>query len=105
MVQSAYISLTVVRSLELGSTKLQANSPVSYWLAPNYLSETTITTDYPVPTDGLTLFYFFTFDGVRTVEGKEDDMGHNRHPLSPLFHKAHDLVNAAREAAGLTDQD
>jgi len=66
-------------------------------LAPQYLSETSITTTYPVPTDGLTKFYFLTFDGVRTVEGKEDDMGNNRHALSPLFHKAHELIGAARE--------
>jgi len=66
-------------------------------LAPKYLSETSITTNYPVPTDGLTLFYFLTFDGVRTVEGKEDGMGNNRHVLSPLFHKAHELIAAARE--------
>ena len=66
-------------------------------LAPNYLSETTITTNYPVPTDGLTRFYFLTFDGVRTVEGKEDDMGNNQHAFSPLFHKAHELIGAARE--------
>jgi len=66
-------------------------------LAPEYLSETTITTTYPVPSAGLTKFYFLTFDGVRTVEGKDDDMGYNRHPLSPLFHKAHDVIGAARE--------
>ena len=66
-------------------------------LAPQYLSDTTITTTYPVPTDGLTKFYFLTFDGVRTVEGKEDDMGNNRLALSPLFHKAHELIGAARE--------
>src|ERR1044072_5618405 len=66
-------------------------------LAPQYLSETSITTTYPVPTGGLTKFYFLTFDGVRTVEGKEDEMGNNRHALSPLFHKAHELIGAARE--------
>jgi hypothetical protein len=66
-------------------------------LAPHYLSETLLTTDYPVPTDGLTKFYFLTFDGVRTVEGSQDDMGNNRHTFSPLFHKAHDLIAAARE--------
>ena len=66
-------------------------------LAPQYVSETSITTNYPLPALGLTKFYFLTFDGVRTVEGKEDDMGNNRHALSPLFHKAHDLIGAARE--------
>ena len=66
-------------------------------LAPEYLSETSITTNYPVPTDGFTRFYFLTFDGVRTVEGKEDDMGNNRHALSPLFLKAHQLISTARE--------
>jgi|SRR5215213_8401039 len=66
-------------------------------LAPKYLSETSITTNYPVPTAGLTRFYFLTFEGVRTVEGKEHDMGNNRHVLSPLFLKAHELISAARE--------
>ena len=69
-------------------------------MAPEYLSETTITTDYPVPSAGLTKFYFLTFSGVRTVEGKEDDMGYNRHSLSPLFHKAHELIGMARELGG-----
>ena len=70
-------------------------------LAPEYLSETTLTTTYPVPSAGLTKFYFLTFDGIRTVEGKEEDMGYNRHPLSPLFHKAHDVIGAARELDGV----
>ena len=66
-------------------------------LAPNYLSETSITTNYPVPADGFTRFYFLTFDGVQTAEGKEEDMGNNRHALSPLFLKAHELIGAARQ--------
>src|ERR1044072_386768 len=58
-------------------------------LAQNYVSETSSTTDYPVPTSGITRFYFLTFDGVRMADGKEEDMGYNRHALSPLFHKGH----------------
>jgi len=26
------------------------------------------------------------------VEAKEDDLGNNKHTLSPLFHKAHELI-------------
>lgn len=66
-------------------------------LAPEYLSEASITTNYPVPTAGFTRFYFLTFDGVQTAEGKEEDMGNNRHALSPLFLKAHELIGATRE--------
>jgi hypothetical protein len=37
-----------------------------------------------------------TYDGVLTIEEKEDNLGNNRSPLSPLFHKAHDVISEAR---------
>ncbi len=64
--------------------------------APQFLSRAKRTTDYPLPREGFTRFYFMTYDGVLTIEEKEDDLGNNRSPLSPLFHKAHDVISEAR---------
>jgi hypothetical protein len=30
------------------------------------------------------------------IEGMENDMGNNRLPISPLFHKAHELISQIR---------
>jgi hypothetical protein len=54
------------------------------------------TKTFPLPKQGNTRFYFLTFNGIRTVEFKEDDLGNNRLPLSPLFHKAHAVITQAR---------
>jgi hypothetical protein len=64
--------------------------------APRFISYAKPTRVFPLPTEGHTRFYFLCFDGVLTVEAKEDDLGNNRLPLSPLFHKAHEVITAAR---------
>jgi hypothetical protein len=66
--------------------------------APDYVRHCTSTSAYPLPTKGSTRFYLLTFDGVFTTEAPEDDFGYNRHALSPLFHRAHELIAAARAA-------
>ena len=43
--------------------------------------------------NGNTRFYFVTQKGVMTIEAKEDDLGNNKHKLSPLFHQAHELIH------------
>lgn len=50
------------------------------------------TTEFPLPEPGQTRFYFVTPEGVKTVAVPEDDLGHNRHELSRLFHRAHELI-------------
>jgi len=45
-----------------------------------------------LPKPGNTKFYFVTPKGVLAAEAKEDDLGNNKHKLSPLFHKAHELI-------------
>jgi hypothetical protein len=49
-----------------------------------------------LPAEGNTRFYFLTFDGIFTVEAKEDDLGNGRLPLSPFFYNAHEVITQAR---------
>jgi hypothetical protein len=61
-----------------------------------FLKQTTITKTFPLPSTGKTRFYFLTLKGIRTVEFKEDDLGNNMLPLSPLFYKAQEVITQAR---------
>lgn len=63
-----------------------------------FLSQAALTKTFPLPSQGNTRFYFLTSGGVLTTESKEDDLGNNRLPLSPLFHKAHEVIAQARMA-------
>lgn len=63
-----------------------------------FLSQATPTKSFPLPSQGNTRFYFLTSGGILTTESKEDDLGNNRLPLSPLFHKAHEVIAQARMA-------
>ena len=54
------------------------------------------TKSYPLPKPLYTRFYLFTGNGVLTTEVKEDDLGNNRHKLSPLFFKGHELISKVR---------
>jgi hypothetical protein len=64
--------------------------------AASYLGETALTSAFPLPDEGYTRFFLLTFDGVFTAAAKEEDLGMNRLPLSPLFHKAQDVITQAR---------
>lgn len=65
-------------------------------LAPSFLNEFIVTTDFPLPQPGFTRFYLFTLDGKLTAEVKENELGFCKHSLSPLFHKAQELISQAR---------
>ncbi len=54
---------------------------------------------FPLPLRGHVRFYLVTTSGVFTAEALEDDLGYQRHSLSPLFHQAHELIAAVREHA------
>lgn len=64
--------------------------------AQNFIGHTKQTSDFPLPKNGNTRFYFLTFDGVFTAEHREDDLGNERLPLSPLFIEAHKVISQAR---------
>jgi hypothetical protein len=61
-----------------------------------YAKQAPPTKSYPLPKPSYTRFYLLTGNGVLTTEAKEDDLGNNRHLLSPLFHKGHELIFEAR---------
>lgn len=54
------------------------------------------TKEAPLVMPGMAAFYLVTEEGLFTVSAKEEDFGENRHPVSPLFHKAHELITAIR---------
>jgi hypothetical protein len=69
-------------------------------MAPSFLEKTSAASKYPLPGEGETTFYFLTPEGVRAFHAKEEELGNDRTPLSPLFFKCHELIGAAREASG-----
>lgn len=55
------------------------------------------TTDFPLPKRGHVRFYLLSAYGIRTAEAPEQDLGHNRHELSSVFHSGHAVITAVRE--------
>jgi hypothetical protein len=51
----------------------------------------------PLPKVGYTRFYVLTQHGTVTAEAKEEDLGENRHALSPLFYAAQDVITEIRK--------
>jgi Ankyrin repeats (3 copies)/Ankyrin repeat len=64
--------------------------------ASNYLSHMKLAKDFPLPKPGHTTFYLRSFGGTFTATAKEEDLGNNKHPLSPLFHLGQDVITQAR---------
>jgi hypothetical protein len=54
-------------------------------------------TDFPRPEPGKVIFYFITFDGVRSYTAKEDDLGNDEDELSDLFFAAHNVITELRK--------
>lgn len=50
------------------------------------------TTACPLPARGRVRFYLLSDDGIRTAEASEEDLGYQRHELSPLFHAGHAVI-------------
>jgi hypothetical protein len=67
--------------LEAGGTLLPALSNV---------------TEPPLPGVGMTQFVAVTPEGPRGAVAPEDNLGGNRHELSPLFHAAHEVITQIR---------
>lgn len=53
-------------------------------------------TSFPKPTEGNVIFYFITFDGVKSYQVKEEDLGNRNDDLSGLFFAAHNVIGALR---------
>ena len=56
----------------------------------------------PLPDVGSVRIHALTLSGRLAAEAAEDDLGHDRHELSPLFHAGHRVITALRliEEAG-----
>lgn len=65
--------------------------------ASKFVGKMTATKETPIVMPGMTTFYIITGKAVLTVSAKEDDFGEGRHAVSPLFHKAHELIAIIRE--------
>lgn len=65
-------------------------------MAQQFCSPMQATTTFPTPAVGKVRFYLLTFSGVLTAEADEQDLGHNRHSLSPLFHQGHEVISSVR---------
>jgi hypothetical protein len=53
----------------------------------------------PLPDVGRVRFYLRTFQGMRGAEADEEDLGEDRHQLSPLFHAAHEVIGMIRQVS------
>jgi hypothetical protein len=54
---------------------------------------------HPLPDVGRVRFYARTFEGLRAFEASTIELGEGRHPLAALFHAAHEVITAIREAS------
>ena len=52
--------------------------------------------DLAVPTDGVATIRVLTFAGPLASSAPEDDFGEGRHPLSGVFHTAHEVITELR---------
>jgi hypothetical protein len=65
-------------------------------LAPQFRENCEATTKYPLPQKDHVRFFLLTRATTLSAEALEDDLGNDRNPLSPLFHKAHELISEVR---------
>ena len=61
------------------------------------MSLLTPTDQFPLPARGRFRYYVITDRGVLTAEAPEEELVHNRHPLSPLFCEGDHVLTAIRE--------
>ena len=64
--------------------------------ASKHVSKMAATKEAPMVQPEMTAFYFVTGKGLVTAMAKENELGEGHHELSPLFHKAHELITAIR---------
>lgn len=64
--------------------------------ANQFLESAAPASSAPPPAQGLTTFYFLTFDGIRSYTAPEEELGYQRDRLSPVFHAAHAVITELR---------
>jgi len=69
-------------------------------LASKFQTQMKITRNFPLPKNGETIFYLLTDSGVFTASASENDLGEQRHLLSPLFNAGHEIIGQYRMING-----
>lgn len=64
--------------------------------APKFLDKATQTTSFPLPYEGMTRFYFLTFDGAFEIKANTNQLGNKQSPFSDLFFLGQDVITQAR---------
>ena len=80
----------------IGHDNVKAAAIQMATLANQYISHTTLATATPLPPTGEVTFNILTANGIRTTTAKENDLGEERHILSPLFYAGQDVITQLR---------
>jgi hypothetical protein len=64
-----------------------------------FLPELPAIAEPSLPGEGITQFVAVTLEGLRGASAPEDELGNGRHPLSPLFYAAQDVITQVRLTA------
>ena len=67
--------------------------------ADGYLNLFTSAKDDKVPPPGMVAIRALTFEGPQVLVATEDELGQGRHPASPVFHAAHEVITQTRRAS------
>lgn len=69
-----------------------------------HLEQLPPSSDTTLPGPGQVMIRALTHAGPRVTEAAEDDLGHGRHPLAPVFHAGHDVLTELRLLHERTDR-
>ncbi len=65
-------------------------------IAPRFLGYCDPAAKFPLPLKQHVSFYLFGQDGILSSEARDADISSDNHPLSPLYHIAHELITEIR---------
>jgi hypothetical protein len=65
-------------------------------VADQYIGQTKAANSTPLPVAGDVTFYVLTTNGIRSATAHEEDLGEQRHVLSPLFYAGQELITQLR---------
>lgn len=79
---------------------VRAASATFLAVADAHLADFTSVSGTPLPAVGRVRFYVRVGERLLTADTDEQDLGYNRHALSPVFHAGHAVITAVREEGG-----
>jgi hypothetical protein len=64
--------------------------------ANDAIDHSTLATTHPLSYDGISIFYFLTFEGTCSYSASESKLGNGQDSLSTLFHSSHEVISELR---------